>query len=308
MKYKPHPFAELFPLMSAAEQEALTADIKANGLRQPIVLYQKQILDGRNRAASCKEAGVDHVYVDFEGDDVAALAFVLSLNAARRNLAAGQRAIVAAKIWRAHGDTTKRGPKKKGENGELTQSASITKLQLAKQFHVSDNTIAQARDLLAEAPDLAQLVESDDLTLAAAGKQLEDRRLEVKQRARDLEHIRRYAEYAQAVKDGEMTVEAALQKVIEQEREEKKNRDAEADARGRWLTGLAEMVDWVRRFISQYDDEHLAWYVIPNSPGMDKQGLTAEKIAETISQLERVRVITFAGDTGARSKRRSRPA
>jgi hypothetical protein len=54
---KVHPAAETFPLMSEAELKDLAADIKANGLREPIILWRENwdhetpaiLLDGRNR-------------------------------------------------------------------------------------------------------------------------------------------------------------------------------------------------------------------------------------------------------------------
>jgi hypothetical protein len=53
VKLKNHPYADLFPMMSTAELEALTADIAANGLRHPIVRYKGMVLDGRNRLLAC---------------------------------------------------------------------------------------------------------------------------------------------------------------------------------------------------------------------------------------------------------------
>jgi ParB family chromosome partitioning protein len=46
--------------------------------RHPVVRYQGKILDGRNRLLACERAGVEPRFEDFEGDDAAALALVIS--------------------------------------------------------------------------------------------------------------------------------------------------------------------------------------------------------------------------------------
>ena len=46
---KPHPLAKLFPKYGEEDLLDLASDIAANGLHNPIVLYQGQILDGMNR-------------------------------------------------------------------------------------------------------------------------------------------------------------------------------------------------------------------------------------------------------------------
>ena len=67
-----HPAAALLPMMSDAELEALAADIKANGLQQPIVVWEDNteaaeggegpfptyLLDGRNRLAAMQLLGI----------------------------------------------------------------------------------------------------------------------------------------------------------------------------------------------------------------------------------------------------------
>jgi hypothetical protein len=116
--------------------------------------------------------------VEYEGDDP--LALVNSLNLSR-DLTGGQRAMVAARQWLLGGDKSVGGRPAKGKP---SQSATVFVKQLARQFRTSDNSISQARDLLAEAPDLAAQVERCDTSLVKAHEKLQERRhLDEDQRA-----------------------------------------------------------------------------------------------------------------------------
>src|ERR1700686_3975810 len=61
-----HYAANIFPLMPPDELAALAADIKSNGLLNPILRCAGKILDGRNRALACFAAGVELKFRDID--------------------------------------------------------------------------------------------------------------------------------------------------------------------------------------------------------------------------------------------------
>lgn len=97
MNYEIHGAANIFPMLADAQLAELAADIKANGLREAIKLYQGKVIDGRNRLAACERAGVEPRF-EVLADDLNPIAYVISINLHRRHLTESQRAMVAAKI------------------------------------------------------------------------------------------------------------------------------------------------------------------------------------------------------------------
>lgn len=96
---KIHPVAVLFPMMGRDELQELAADIKQNGLIQPVILDSEgQVIDGRCRLKACKIAGVRPRFekLDSKAD---LKAFIVSANLQRRNLTKGQRALLLAMIY-----------------------------------------------------------------------------------------------------------------------------------------------------------------------------------------------------------------
>jgi ParB-like chromosome segregation protein Spo0J len=93
---KVHQVAEMFPLMPDDELDELAADIKENGLNQPITLDSEgALIDGRNRLEACRQAGVKPTFRTLNGQDP--IAFIISSNVRRRHLSKGQQAMAVAK-------------------------------------------------------------------------------------------------------------------------------------------------------------------------------------------------------------------
>ena len=91
-----HPAAEVFPMFSEDELNDLAADIKKNGQTSPIQVCNGVVIDGRNRLAACKIAGVQPVMEEVSVDNP--FAYVVSANIKRRHMTTQQRAAIAAEL------------------------------------------------------------------------------------------------------------------------------------------------------------------------------------------------------------------
>jgi hypothetical protein len=164
MELMPHAAANIFPQMNRADYEGLKNDVMSNGLREKIVIYQGQILDGRNRYRACTEAGIEPDFRQYEGHDP--IAFVLSVNLHRRHLRPGQRAMIAAEL------TTS----KHGGDRSKAQNCALTHAQAARQFAISERQVDKAAKVLkAEtsgrvSAGLMAQIRSGELSLAKAEK------------------------------------------------------------------------------------------------------------------------------------------
>ena len=150
-----HPLADIFPLLDGQDFAELVADIKApHGLREPIVMFEGKILDGRNRYRACEAAGVEPTFTVYTGDDP--VAYVISLNLRRRHLDESQRAMVAAKLA-----TLKLGDNQHSEGLPIGRSSEL--------LNVGERSVARAREVIDRgATELVQAVERGRVSVSAA--------------------------------------------------------------------------------------------------------------------------------------------
>jgi ParB-like chromosome segregation protein Spo0J len=159
-----HEFAEIFSLHEHDLLD-LSKRIGANGLREPCVLLDGKMLDGRRRERACHKAGVKPSYRDFgsrktDGDDP--LEFVIDLNLHRRHLGEGERALAAAKYAKAR-------------DGKPSQLATVTEeptnKDAAKKFDVSESKVDRAKKVVANGvPELQEAVADETITVSDAAK------------------------------------------------------------------------------------------------------------------------------------------
>jgi ParB-like chromosome segregation protein Spo0J len=181
-KIKFHRFAETWPLLEGEAFDAFTANIAANGLRVPIVLYQSEILDGRNRYRACLDAGIEpHFEQASATNDDEALNLVESLNQHRRHLSYEERAFAAARLANARVGSNQF--KKEGSSKELpslsemqTANQAVGNYEAAKLRDVSVMTVKRAKAVLAYAPELEPDIKAGKISLTAATNKVRPKR------------------------------------------------------------------------------------------------------------------------------------
>ena len=167
MSYELHPLCAVFPRLVGAEFDSLRDDIKANGLRSPIVLHEGMILDGGNRYRACLDAGVDPRFVEFAGSSL--VSFVWSVNGERRHLTPSQRAAIVASLQDWEKAQTRGGDRRSDQStqadfGSVKARRAASGVGRVTQLHA--DKIARAD------PALAVKVAHGELSLNAALVQL----------------------------------------------------------------------------------------------------------------------------------------
>jgi hypothetical protein len=115
---KIHPAADWLPTLPDAEYEELKADIQARGQREPILVKDGHIIDGRHRYRACNELGIEpqteeYVYSE-DGMIPDIIAEIASRNLFRRNLTPQERADLVVKMCGPQLAAEARGRQKSG--------------------------------------------------------------------------------------------------------------------------------------------------------------------------------------------------
>lgn len=124
---EPHPLSNLVPEMAPDEFLALREDIKANGLLEPIVVFEGLILDGRHRHRAFTELRGDGEnlkwtpddFINFDGSETDASLKVME-NVQRRHLTKPGLAVVACTLYL---DDARREAEARKKSGSQTDNS-----------------------------------------------------------------------------------------------------------------------------------------------------------------------------------------
>jgi hypothetical protein len=136
---KPHSYSQILPPMSGSAFSELVASVKKLGrLRNSVIVYQNQILDGNHRLKACKIAKVEPKSIEFKGTDLEALDLVWDLNVQRRHLNESQRAVAFAQYcnFADSGTTVAKG------------SPGVPLADAAEKAGVGKNTMRRAKSII----------------------------------------------------------------------------------------------------------------------------------------------------------------
>lgn len=146
--YSIHPAAEIFPPMNDDEFQRLVADIRDHGQRDPIVVHQSAVIDGRNRFLACQRLGIEPKSVEWDGVGTIE-AFVVSKNLHRRHLNESQRAMIAARLATLrHGSNQYRKEEGSIDPSSPTAPSAPVIAEAAKLLNVSSPSVKRARVVL----------------------------------------------------------------------------------------------------------------------------------------------------------------
>ena len=178
-----HALSMLFPKMSKRSFRALVEDIRQHGQRVKIVMHKGKILDGRHRYEACLELEIEPLFEQLaDGEDPRL--YVISINAAKRDLSQSQRGIVGAKLT----NTPKSGGRPKVANNGIVEASGeeesgkiaaflldgagwVSVLEAASIMACSVRMIRSARRVLERGiPALVEAVENDQVAVNRAEK------------------------------------------------------------------------------------------------------------------------------------------
>ncbi len=163
-----HPIAEIFPLIEGDAYEKLKTDIKQHGQREPIITYQGQILDGRNRYHACRDLGIKPRTEEWHGGG-SLLDFVVSRNLHRRHLSPSQQAMIGVRLVKEYEAEASCQKSAAHDNPRANLPTGRLRDKVAKQVGTSSRNIASGLQVENKGvPELVAAVNRNEIKVSPA--------------------------------------------------------------------------------------------------------------------------------------------
>ena len=176
MKLEAHDAANIVPAMTDAEFKELKADIQKHGQRDPIILFDGKILDGRNRYRACCELGIKPSTQKMDGHDIGGdpIAYVISTNIHRRHLTPSQRTMFSEKVEAMYAKEAKERQREAGRTklpATLPEAKGEAREKTAKALGISPRVVQQGKAVIKHGcEELQQSVRDGKVSVAVAEK------------------------------------------------------------------------------------------------------------------------------------------
>lgn len=176
---KKHKF-NIFPAAKAEDYNRLRDDIRDNGYdsKQPIIIYEGEVLDGWNRWTACLELKINPPTRQFDGNESEAIGLVMRTNK-RRNLNSGQWATIAVEAEDIMAAIAQDGKARqirkpsdsvRQEFAPQTQDQRKTSHKAAELFNTNRTYVNQAAKIKHVAPDVFEKVKAGKMTMQDAAR------------------------------------------------------------------------------------------------------------------------------------------
>jgi len=201
--------------MTEGQLEDLVEDIKQNGLLEPIVVYQNQILDGWHRWSACQRANITPEFVTYGGENP--IDYVKSKNLNRRHLSESQRAmaVVACNEWQKANTPDGVKPEKILAEEAQVGVRSISRAVLAHNAGMADDVMAGDITLYAAEKKIRNKPERETVRVSTEG--LEAYQQQITELQNEITALRERNEELQTLSEDLLAENEMMQKILEED-------------------------------------------------------------------------------------------
>jgi len=159
-------FKELIPSLTDEEYTNLKESVKKEGCRDPLVIWNRTLIDGHHRYKICKKYNIKFKTIEKEFDsNEDAKIWMIKNQLARRNLTPFQRSKLALEEEKI---IAKKGKEQQGIRTDISQKSvkSVdTQKELAKKAKVSHDTIYKVKEILEKRPEAEKDINSGKVSI-----------------------------------------------------------------------------------------------------------------------------------------------